>query len=177
MYNDLPNIQKTSLIFHIFWPKSQYYNVVLELCIVFLVQKKVDTMVLFSHGRWWFDDEELVFQCNSIFQQNFWCKCKTLDQKILFSALQSRTMCTLPPHVDLPCCCPSPVISCKILCPSIASCSTGAIWTRLFRWLCSSRRYWAPLRSSGSSGLVRISPRSSNLSSRSRAFHMNSSSI
>lgn len=127
-------------------------------------------------------DDDLMMKSKSFNATKFSYRISCANVKhsnriTFFRAYQSRTLCIHPPHDDLPCCCPSPVISCKILCPSIASCSTGAIWTRLFRWLCSSRRYWAPLRSSGSSGLVRISPRSSNLSSRSRAFHMNSSSI
>lgn len=63
-----PIFQKTSLVFHIVpIHVLQCTPVVLEICNVLLVLKKVDTnvtMVLSSHGRWWFDDEELVFQCN-----------------------------------------------------------------------------------------------------------------
>lgn len=45
MHTDLPYIPKNILNFPHFWPKSQYYNEVLQLCSVFLVKKKVDTNI------------------------------------------------------------------------------------------------------------------------------------
>lgn len=49
MHTDLPYIPKNILNFPHFWPKSQYYNEVLQLCSVFLVKKKLILIFLWFY--------------------------------------------------------------------------------------------------------------------------------